>query len=107
MPQYDPLTLQQMVNEFAMPKCVNHQFEMFATKIGTMQAELQQNGKSFSSSEVKNIFILGLGKLFELVINRHLDNGLPTEWHTMDFHKLVIVAEKFKKQQDAKKKLFA
>eukprot|EP00957_Ditylum_brightwellii_P197598 15054140-Ditylum_brightwellii.AAC.1 len=72
-----------------------------------MQAELQQNGKSFSSSEMKNIFILGLGKLFKPVINHHLDNDLHTQWHTMDLHKFAIVAEKFKKQQDTKKKLFA
>eukprot|EP00957_Ditylum_brightwellii_P018236 1374205-Ditylum_brightwellii.AAC.1 len=86
MPQYNPLTPQQIVNNFTMLK--------------------SQNRKNFSSSEVKNIFILGLGKLFEPVINRHLDNNLPTEWHTTDLHKLSIVEEKFKKQQDAKKKLF-
>eukprot|EP00957_Ditylum_brightwellii_P049000 3718119-Ditylum_brightwellii.AAC.1 len=51
MPQYNPLTLQQIANNFTMLKCVNHQFETFATKIGTMLAELQQNGKSFSLSE--------------------------------------------------------
>eukprot|EP00957_Ditylum_brightwellii_P105537 8045606-Ditylum_brightwellii.AAC.1 len=62
-----------------------------------MRAELQQNRKSFSSSEVKNIFTLGLGNLFKPVINCHLDNDLPTEWHTMDLHKLVIASEKFKK----------
>eukprot|EP00957_Ditylum_brightwellii_P014537 1094545-Ditylum_brightwellii.AAC.1 len=103
MPLYNPLTLQQIVSNFKMLKCVNHQFETFATKIGTMRAELEQNRKSFLSSEVKNIFILDLGKLFKPVINCHLN----TEWHIMDLHKLAIVAEKFKKQQDTKKKLFA
>eukprot|EP00957_Ditylum_brightwellii_P040113 3035293-Ditylum_brightwellii.AAC.1 len=72
-----------------------------------MRAELQQNRKSFSSNEVKDIFILGLGKLFEPVIKRHLDNDLPTEWHTIDLHKLAIIAEKIKKQKDAKKEFFA
>eukprot|EP00957_Ditylum_brightwellii_P112758 8595823-Ditylum_brightwellii.AAC.1 len=51
MPQYNPLTLQQIVNNFTLLKCVNHQFETFATKIGTMWAELQENGKSLLSSE--------------------------------------------------------
>eukprot|EP00957_Ditylum_brightwellii_P127690 9737360-Ditylum_brightwellii.AAC.1 len=107
MPQFNPLTLQQVVYEFTVLKCVNHQFEIFATKIGTMRAEMQQNRKNFSSNEVKNIFILGLGKLFKPIINRRLDNDLPAEWHTMVLHNLTIIAEKFKKQQDAMKKLFA
>eukprot|EP00957_Ditylum_brightwellii_P013391 1011283-Ditylum_brightwellii.AAC.1 len=51
MPQYNPLTLQQVVNDFTMFKCVKHQFKTFAIKIGTMRAELQQNRKSFASSE--------------------------------------------------------
>mmetsp|Transcript_32314 Transcript_32314/g.47413 ORF Transcript_32314/g.47413 Transcript_32314/m.47413 type:complete len:711 (+) Transcript_32314:111-2243(+) len=105
-PTYDALTLQQAVNDFQSMKCTNNSFDTFATKIGTTRAILQRNGKTFTPAEIKNIFILGLGQVFEPIIDKHLENTLPADWQTMDINRLAEVATKYKKLQESKKQLF-
>eukprot|EP00957_Ditylum_brightwellii_P051021 3868979-Ditylum_brightwellii.AAC.1 len=65
MPTYNALSLQQAINAFQSMKCQHHSFNVFATKLGITWSELQQNGKSFTAAEIKNIFILGLGADFK------------------------------------------
>jgi len=60
MPTDDALSLQQAVNTFQSLKYQNHEFDTFATKIGTTRAELQQSRKAFTATGIKNIFILVL-----------------------------------------------